>query len=111
VVLSTAVIERVTIFDLLLAHGGKLTTSQITESLNTSNPTAKRTMAEFKALGLVQMSRTNPEQTNSEMQIVLKDDFNWFLTEAFQKLREGYEPSDNREYLKTLKEKSPASEG
>jgi|SRR5436309_3060757 hypothetical protein len=46
VVLSTASIERVTIFDLLLTHKGKMTTSQIENSLNISNHTDHRTMAD-----------------------------------------------------------------
>jgi hypothetical protein len=50
VVLSTASLERVTIFDLLISNKGKLTTSRITASLNTTNPTARRTMTELKAL-------------------------------------------------------------
>lgn len=59
VVLSSAAsIARVTIFDLLLASGGKLTTSKIEEFLNVSKPTALRTMTELKALGLVDMSET-----------------------------------------------------
>jgi CRP-like cAMP-binding protein len=52
VVLSTAPIERVAIFDLLLAMSGTLTTSDITTGLNTTKPTALRTMTELKALGL-----------------------------------------------------------
>ena len=55
VVLSTASIERVRVLDLLIENNGILTTSQITGALNTTNPTAKRTMTEFKALGLVEM--------------------------------------------------------
>jgi hypothetical protein len=41
VVLSTCSIERATIFNLLIANNGKLTTSQIVKSLNTTNPTAR----------------------------------------------------------------------
>jgi hypothetical protein len=44
VVLSTASIERVTIFDLLLAYRGAMTTTQIADSLNMSKPTALKTM-------------------------------------------------------------------
>jgi hypothetical protein len=55
VVLSTAPMERVSIFDTLLACNGSLTTNQITEFLDVSKPTALRTMTELKALGLVNM--------------------------------------------------------
>jgi HTH domain len=103
VVLSTASIERVTIFDLLLAHKGKMTTSQIANSLNISHHTAHRTMTELKALGLVDMEKES-ETTNSEYQISLDPKFDWFLTKEFLQLREGFVPSDNSEYLNKSKE-------
>src|SRR5205823_554343 len=95
--------ERVGLFDLLLANRGKLTTTRIVESLNISKPTALRTMAEFKAIGLVDKEHeVSPlgGGGNGNMQITLKDEFNWFLSEEFQKLREGFKPADNSEYLK-----------
>ena len=55
VVLSTASIERVTIFQLLISNNGKLSTQQIIEGLNTTKPTALKTMTELQAIGLVQM--------------------------------------------------------
>src|SRR5918994_7652492 len=48
--LDTAQIERVSMFSLLLAHQGELTTNQILQSLNVSRKTALRTMAELKAI-------------------------------------------------------------
>jgi hypothetical protein len=101
-VLSTASIERVTIFDLLISNKGKLTTSQITVSLNTTNPTARRTMTELKALGLVDMDMDKGDADNSEKKIVLKPEFDWFLSEEFLVLRYGREQSQ-------LKEKYPRS--
>ena len=53
-VLSTAPIERATIFDILISHKGSLTTSEITKSLNITPHTAHRTMTELSALGLVE---------------------------------------------------------
>jgi hypothetical protein len=50
VVLSTASKERVSIFDLLLANNGTLTTTEISISLNLSSPTARRTMLELWVL-------------------------------------------------------------
>jgi hypothetical protein len=88
VVLSSASIERVTVFDLLLAHGGKLQTPVIVDSLNISSPTALRTMTEFKAIGLVDMDIKT--ESSHVTEIKLKSDFDWFLTPEFQKLREGY---------------------
>lgn len=52
VVLSTASIERVRIFELLIAYKGGLATSEIVKSLSTTNPTARRTMTELKAIDL-----------------------------------------------------------
>jgi DNA-binding transcriptional ArsR family regulator len=107
VVLSTASIERVTIFDLLLAHGGTMTTTQIADSLNISQPTALRTMTELKALGLVQM--TNGD-SNTFAKITLEPRFRWVFEKQFLDLRNGFIPSDNSEYMKKeRKEKSPLS--
>ena len=78
VVLSTASIERVAVFDLLLAHGGKLQTPVIEESLNVTSPTALRTMTEFKAIGLVDNNKNTGSSHVNE--ITLKPEFDWFLT-------------------------------
>jgi hypothetical protein len=85
--LSTASIERVTMFDLLIAYKGTLTTSQICESLNTTKPTALRTMTELKATGLVTMVEISPGEYNSQMKIVLNEEFKWFKTFKFEQLR------------------------
>lgn len=91
VVFSTASHERVRIFELLVEHRGRLKTSIITDSLNTSNNTAKRTMAELKAVGLVNVGDVNtPTETGGavvEKQITLKDEFDWFLSEDFLAVR------------------------
>ncbi len=86
-VLSTCSLSRTTIFELLITNDGRLTTSQIIESLNTSNPTALRTMTELKATGLVD-KHDDVGYHNLESEIVLKDKFSWFLEETFNKLRE-----------------------
>ena len=83
VVLSTASIERVRILDLLLNAGGKLSTSEIEFSLNISKPTAKRTMAEFKGLGIVDL--IEGEHENSEKIIQLKPRFSWFLVPSLKR--------------------------
>jgi DNA-binding transcriptional ArsR family regulator len=99
VVLSTAPIERVTIFDVLLAHNGCLTVNQITESLNVSEPTARRTMTELKALGLVYKTRQEimcSDRIARMMDVItLKEEFSWFLSEQFKELREGFKPESN----------------
>ena len=87
VVFSTASMERVSVFELLIEYGGKLTTSMIEASLNTSNNTAKRTMAELIAIGLVTLDEVKSDSGSPEKQITLKDDFDWFLRTEMQSVR------------------------
>jgi hypothetical protein len=90
VVLSTASLERVRVFELLIEHKGKLTTSMITQSLNTSNNTAKRAMAELIAIGLVTLGEVRVEgedNTVTQKEITLVEKFNWFLSEEFSAVR------------------------
>jgi len=88
-VLSTAPLERVVIFDILLAHNGTLTTSEICESMNVSKNTALRTMTELKAVGLVTMepNEWDEEQYNQPRTITLKPEFKWFMGDTFKKIR------------------------
>lgn len=104
VVLSTASIERVSIFDLLLAHKGKLTTNIIVDSLGVAKSTAHRTMVELKALELVKMYQ---DPNSLEYNINLVDEFDWFLTDEFNQLRYGFSPADYSDLLR--KEKLPLS--
>jgi hypothetical protein len=87
VVLSTCSISRATIFEILIANNGVLKTSQIVDYLNTTKPTALRTMTELKATGLVGMHDVNPKEYNSEKEICLKPEFEWFLSDKFRELR------------------------
>ena len=97
-VLSTAQIDRVKIFSLLLANKGRsLSTSRITLSLNISPQTARRKMTEFKAIGLVNEEDSG---SNHELSIRLKPEFDWFLSEEFNQIREDFEPADYHKYLK-----------
>ncbi len=101
VVLSTAPIERVTIFDVLLAHNGILNVNQITKSLKVSEPTARRTMLEFDILGLVDRQEADlvgdDGVTRSGVIMTLKEEFNWFLSEEFQNLRQGFKAEATKE--------------
>jgi DNA-binding transcriptional regulator LsrR (DeoR family) len=74
-----------------------MTTSQIATSLNLSQPTALRTMAELKALGLVEMTNGN---SNTPAKITLDPQFDWVFDKQFVELRNGFIPSDNSEYMK-----------
>lgn len=88
VVLSTASTERVRIFELLLNFGGCLTTRQIMDYLNTSAPTAKRTMAELKAIDLVTIESVQSDHGGEpQKQIILNDEFDWFLSQEFNDLK------------------------
>ena len=108
VMLSTASIERVNLFDLLIAHNGRLTTSRITDSLNISAPTAIRTMTELKATGLVSVKKK--EYDTDEMEIELKEQFNWFLSEESRTFREKFVPTDYSKYLKPKPNKEQEQE-
>ena len=71
--LDSAQIERVSMFNLLLAHRGTLTTSQILDSLNVTRKTALRTMVELKAIGMVDIEDFHePDQNNVSKRIVPK---------------------------------------
>jgi predicted transcriptional regulator len=103
-VLSTANIDKVGLVRLLIANNGKLTTKEIEKSLNVTRTTALRNMVELKVIGLVDLeeeevpaSAGNPPYNKKS--ITLKKEFNWLLGEEFQKLREGFEPVDNREFM------------
>jgi hypothetical protein len=102
-VLSTAQIERVGLLKLLISHGGTLTTKTIEEGLNVSKNTALRTMAEFRAIGLV-TGDEEPEDSDYVKCIGLKEEFNWLLSQEFQTLSEGFEPIDYHSFMDKKKQ-------
>jgi hypothetical protein len=84
-------------------------TKEIEKSLNVSRPTALRNMLELKAIGLVDLEDESVPATErnppyNRKRITLKKEFDWLLGEDFQKLREGLEPVDNREFMNEGKE-------
>lgn len=80
---DSAQVERVSMFSLLLAHNGKLTTDQVLGSLNVARKTALRTMAEFKAIGLVDIEDFHePGQNNISKRMVLNPKLDWMLTDS-----------------------------
>lgn len=105
--LSTGPIDRVKVLSLLIAHKGKLTTPLIVQSLNTSKYIARKTMTEFKAIGLVDMELLKLDDNNESTQynnrivaqITLKEKFRWLLDDKFERLREGFEPQDYSGYV------------
>ena len=95
-VLSTAPLERVLIFDLLLNMEGTLNRSQVENFLSISKPTALRTMRELHVLGLVDF-REEDDTYSKPSTISLKHEFEWFLSAEFNRLREGYSPGSLEE--------------
>ena len=59
---STPIHERVRLFELLIEHGGELTTNIVCKSLMTSPPTALRTMTELMVSGLVNFTTSSEEE-------------------------------------------------
>jgi hypothetical protein len=86
VALSTTRVSRKKVFDLLLKEKGELTTSKIVNGLDISEPTARKTMREFQALGIANISQISG-YVNSELTLVLNNKFKWFLSDEFQNLR------------------------
>ena len=103
--LSTGPVERVRILDKLLANKGHLSTGQITGALSMASNTAKKTMIELTLLGLVDIypalgTEDQTQHKDVEKEITLKSEFReWLDTEEFKRLRKGFEPTDNSEYL------------
>ena len=65
-----------------LAHGGKLTTTEMLESLSVSRKTALKTMVEFKAIGLIEIEDFHESgQNNISKRMVLNSRLNWLLTD------------------------------
>lgn len=99
-VLSTAMIERVALLFFLIDNGGKASTIDITHALHVTGPTARRTMKELEVIGLVESYDDKGEHDKNWIKhIKLKDRFNWFLTREFDRLREGFIPVDNSEFM------------
>jgi hypothetical protein len=112
VVLSTASKERVILFDHLLENNGQLDTLSIKDHMIISKNTALKTMAEFYFLKLVdriEMQNSDPEDHKS-FQIILKDEFKWFLTDEFKKLREDFGKEYHDEYVKSKQEKQQSKD-
>jgi hypothetical protein len=92
VVLSTAPIARVAIFELLLAYKGTLRTADIESALDISPHTVHKTMTELNLVELVDMKKEG-EFDNSPLTITLNSKFKWCLGTRFKQLREGFTPT------------------
>jgi hypothetical protein len=113
VVLSGAAsIERVKVLNMLLnSTKGKLhAADEVADAIGTSIKTAKRTMAEFKALGLVDLEELG-NQGEPLVQIRLKSDLDWFFEPVFKKLKGDYVPGSFKHFLINKKKKEGEGEG
>jgi transposase len=110
VVLSGAAsVERVKVLNLLLSSKNMYKTydaEEVAKAIGTSIKTAKRTMAEFKALGLVELIELG-DNGNPLIQIRLKDGFSWFFSDEFRQLKGDYEPGDFKDFLVKKKQLPP----
>ena len=82
VVLSTAPQNRYNVFAELLKKGGTLSLSQIKEALRIHRNTAKKAMTELVAVELVDEVKVEGGSDHHH-EIVLKDEFDWFLGPEF----------------------------
>jgi DNA-binding transcriptional ArsR family regulator len=101
VVLSGAAsIERVKVFNQLLQRKdrGYMSTNDLMETMLVSDTTAKKAMAELKALGLVDIIDIG-EDGRPFIQMRLKDNFDWFYGDEFKKLKGDYTPGDFKNFL------------
>ena len=103
VVLSTASKERVILFDHLLENDGKLDTINIKDHLLISKKTALKTMTELVILEIV--DKLNMDSSNNNVfQIQLKQEFKWFLSDEFKKLRQDFGKDYYHEYISSKQE-------
>ncbi len=92
------------LFDLLLASGGTMTTFQVHTGLNISKPISLKTMRELEILGLVSgyFQEVDPGRSmgdnDNPKTITIYTDWEWFLSDEFKELREGYESSGQSKY-------------
>ncbi len=82
--LSSAPIERVNLFKLLVENNGLLNTELFVKKGRLSRATARKEMEKLKLLGLVDKCEEKGT-TKPILAIKLKEDFAWFLTPEFKK--------------------------
>ncbi len=102
VVLSGAAsIERVKVLNLLLSGNkdDKYSASDVANAIGTSIKTSKKTMAEFEALGLVDIEKLGSDGEPFIQMSLKKDNFDWFFEDEFKKLKCNYVPGDFKDHL------------
>jgi len=83
-----------------------------------SEPTARKAMAEFKALRLAHVEKKDYVCMDGirrlSLVMTLKSDFKWFVGDQFKKLREGFKPdatTEEEDKEEAMKEKYPLEKG
>jgi|CXWL01.1.fsa_nt_gi hypothetical protein len=88
VALSSASLERIKFFDLLIRFNGEISTEEAEDELGFSKPTVLKTMKIFEYLEIAkQKSPEIYKVGNPERIIKLKEEFSWFLSPRFKKLK------------------------
>ena len=104
IVLSTAPVDRCTLFEQLLStNKTRLTTQEFADLTDVHPSTARRTMTELKIIGLVTLDKNEAHEKDS-WQIELKNEFSWFRTEEFRIVKKDYDTPSYKNYLKRLAE-------
>lgn len=83
---DSAPLARTNLFRLLIANEGELLTNQVMGSLNCSHTTAHKEMETLKILGIADI-KEDFGASGQEKCLILKDEFQWFLSEESKKLR------------------------
>lgn len=86
ITLDSAPRTRANLFRLLLENGGELLTNQVMASLTCSHTTAHKEMETLKILGVVQVDE-GFGISGQEKNMVLKEEFNWFLSAECKKIK------------------------
>jgi len=82
---DSAQTTRTNLFRLLIENNGQITTSIVAENLRCSDETARKEMETLKVLGLVDLSQEYSVAGRPENEIVLKPEFQWFISEESKK--------------------------
>jgi hypothetical protein len=102
VVLSGAAsIERIKVLELMIKNkdkNKKYTADEIAETIKTSPKTAKRVMAEFTSLGMVELEELG-NVGEPLVTIRLSENLSWVFDKQFDELRGDYTPGDFKKFL------------
>jgi predicted transcriptional regulator len=87
VALSSAPIERVKFLNLLIDKGGELIIDDIVEEISISRKSAKRLVAIFEHLGIVNCEFIQITNGGTKKFIKLDSQFLWFIGKRFKELK------------------------